>query len=140
MLAGRSKSGRRLQPSANLQPAMRFSLRFPPRHAALALIAAAAYLAVASAPCPAVPVPRSSAAHADAWSADGADDGAPSLVAPCQCGCEPRTSGLGGGKRDPGLPPALPQLPQIAHSFGDETPARLPDAPVSVDSPVPISA
>src|SRR5258705_3649733 len=109
---------------------MRFPFGFPPRHTVLALIAASAYSAVASAPCPVMPMPRSAAAHAEhAASAGAAEDDVPSLVAPCHCGCEPRTSGLGSGKRDPGLPPALPQLAPIAHPFDDETPAWLPDAP-----------
>jgi hypothetical protein len=110
--------------------------------AALPLIVALAYLALVVAPCPPILLPPLDAPHAhhavNSYLATAEDS--PSLVGPCPCGCEPHKSGLGSGKREPALAFAMPTLPAFAPFFDDETAARLPDAPVSVDSPIPIVA
>jgi hypothetical protein len=119
------------------------------RRAALPLIAAVAYLTVATAPCPATPADAaaSGASHSvvvhsmASHSAASAHSDSPSFAAPCLCGCDHQDSGLGSAKRDdPGLRIATPTLPRAAHAFACEVAQRLPDAPISVASPIPIAA
>jgi hypothetical protein len=125
-----------------IRAALRTSLSHFAPNAALPLIVAAAYFTVAMTPCPPNPVSGADAPHTDhaVESAPVAVDDSTSLVAPCPCGCDPHKSGLGSGKREPGLAFAMPAMPLLTRPFGDETPSRLADAPVFMDSPIPIAA
>ena len=106
--------------------------------AVLPAITAIAYLFIAATPCPPVAEPRGAASHGPAL----ASDDPASLTAPCVCDCEHGATSFGSAKR--GEPAVLtaptPPLREPAHRFAREREGRLPDAPISVASPVPIAA
>jgi len=106
--------------------------------AALPAITAITYLFLAAVPCPPSAELRAAAPHEHA--AAGGDS--TSITAPCPCSCEHGAATAGVARH--GEPAALiaaaspPLAP--AHPFARERVQRLPDAPISVDSPVPIAA
>jgi hypothetical protein len=115
------------------------------RRASLPLIAAVAYLVVATTPCPPPPDAKPGAVHAEhsVASHHGASSDAhgPSLVAACLCGCEEHGSSAGGAQReDLGVRVSFANLPPSARAFADEIAMRLPEAPLSIETPVPIAA
>jgi hypothetical protein len=102
------------------------------RSSLLPLFAAVAYLAAALTTCPAVTV----ADHPG----HGGDGTALSITAPCECGCEQVAGSVGFGKRvEPGLAPEPPAPLARARTVIDEVVARLPDAPIFREAPVPIA-
>ena len=109
--------------------------------AVLPAITAIAYLISAATPCPPGAELLAAASHGShdhtAASAESA-----SLTAPCPCGCDPGAVGFAVAKRAEaavGITPTPPSLAP-ARSFARENDERLPDAPISVESPVPIAA
>jgi len=106
------------------------------RRVALPLIALAAYATDAITPC--APIPAGGATPHDREAIERS--GTASLVAPCPCGCDDRGSGEGSAKRaEPGLRPEVAALPESGRWFESEPAARLPEAPISVETPVPIA-
>lgn len=107
--------------------------------AGLPAILAIAYLFVAAMPCPPGAELRAAASHGSHEHSGAATT---SLTAPCPCGCDPGTASSGVAKRGEAavsLSPSSPLL-DLARSFAREDGGRLPAAPISVDSPVPIAA
>jgi hypothetical protein len=103
-------------------------------------IIAIAYLFVAAMPCPPSAELRAAASHGShdhtAASAEPA-----SFTAPCPCGCDPSAASFGVAKHaEAAVSTAPPLLLAPARSLARERVERLPDAPISVDSPVPIAA
>jgi hypothetical protein len=109
--------------------------------AALPAITAIAYLFVAATPCPPSAELRAAASHGAHDHAAASAESA-SLTAPCPCGCDPGAASFGVAKRAEAAVLIAPSPPPLepAHSFAREGVERLPDAPTSVDSPVPIAA
>src|SRR2546426_2297911 len=107
----------------------------------ISLIAAAAYLIIAMAPCPVAPASHSRDADPDSVHDARAEPGpSPSLVAPCLCGCDHSGATSGVAKRVDTVLPSVPPPPTgWVQPLSCEISARLPDAPISVDSPVPIA-
>lgn len=109
--------------------------------AALPAITAIAYLFVAATPCPPSAELRGPAPHeSHDYAAASAEP--TSLTAPCPCGCDPGAASFGIAKHAEAvvlIAPAPPPL-EPAHAVAREGGERLPDAPISVDSPVPIAA
>ncbi len=117
--------------------------------AVLPAITAIAYLMLAVTPCPTSPPTRAdaspmhgalAAAGSHSHGEPAADGDATSLAAPCLCGCEHAEGSPGVGKRvEPGLLAEPPPSLERGRSPLIEIAERLPDAPISVDSPVPIA-
>jgi hypothetical protein len=106
--------------------------------AALPAITAIAYLWIAVTPCPPSAELRPVVSHEHTRAS--ADE--TSITAPCPCSCDHGAATQGVAKR--GEPAALiapaPPTFALAHGFAGERAQHLPDAPISVDSPVPIAA
>jgi len=106
--------------------------------AALPAITAIAYLLIATTPCP----PSAELHSAASPHSTAASDDSAALTAPCPCDCEHGANSLSFAKR--GEPAALiaaaPPLAAPAPSLAHEREERVPDAPISVDSPVPIAS
>jgi len=108
--------------------------------AALPAITAIAYLLVAVAPCPPSAALRAAASRGSHDHAAASVESA-SITAPCPCSCEHGAASVGVAKRaEAAVLIALPPQLEPARSFARERVERLPDAPISVDSPVPIAA
>lgn len=108
---------------------------------------AVVYLAIASSPCP-QPRPDGFATHAPSAGlaighvhGDPAPQGdATSITALCLCGCEHGSASSGVAKRVEAVLPSEPAPPLgRAQSHTRELAQRLPDAPISIASPVPIA-
>ena len=111
------------------------------KRAALSAVTAIAYLILAVTPC--APAPEflpdpSSHEHA---AEHAAIDDSVALTAPCLCGCEHSSATIGIAKSGEAL---LPREPEPMLGRADAQPCdplqRIPDAPISVASPVPIAA
>lgn len=103
-------------------------------------IIAITYLFVAATPCPPSAELRAAASHGShdhtAASAEPA-----SFTAPCPCGCDPGAASSGVAKHaEAAVSIASSLWLAPARSLTHERVERLPDAPISVDSPVPIAA
>lgn len=105
------------------------------------------YLAITTSPCP-QPRPDGLPTHglnttlAEAHvHGDAAPDGdSTSVTAVCLCGCEHGSASSGVAKRGEAVLPSAPAPPPgCAQSEPCELAQRLPDPPISVDSPVPIA-
>jgi hypothetical protein len=109
--------------------------------ALLPAITAIAYLISAAMPCPPSAELLSAASHGSHDHAGRSEESA-SLTAPCPCGCDPGAVSFSVAKRAEtavGVAPTPTPL-AVARSFARERTERLPDAPISVESPVPIAA
>ena len=107
--------------------------------AALPAITAIAYLLIAVTPCP----PSAELRPAASRDHTGARADETSITAPCPCSCDDHGAATQGvpkrGEPAALIAPAPPPF-ALAHAFAGERAQHLPDAPFSVDSPVPITA
>lgn len=127
---------------------MRASSSFRPGRAAVPALVAIAYLAIASSPCPqprpdelAAPGLDSGMTQAHTHGDAAPSDGATVLTALCLCGCEHGSATTGVARSGEAVMPSEP-APLLGRARPEprELAQRIPDAPISVDSPVPIAA